>query len=65
MPGYPPQYAQPSAGSAPYGLPQPISSGSLDLSAIKPVSSGTVNINDAIAQARSMAADRGIHHSIY
>ena len=37
-----------------------MSSGSVDLSAIKPISSGTVNVNDAIAKARGMAADRGI-----
>lgn len=51
---YPPaQYASPPAGSQmPYGLPQPINSGSVDLGGIKPVSSGSVSIADAIAKAR-------------
>lgn len=51
---YPPaQYASPPAGSQmPYGLPQPINSGSVDLGGIKPISSGSVSIADAIAKAR-------------
>jgi hypothetical protein len=44
-------------------LPQPSSTGSVDLSAIKPVSSGSMNIADAIAKARNIAADHGISHS--
>ncbi|EMC95082.1 hypothetical protein BAUCODRAFT_25198 [Baudoinia panamericana UAMH 10762] len=41
-------------------LPQPSSTGSVDLSAIKPVNSGSVSIADAIAKAKSIAADRGV-----
>lgn len=56
MPGqqYPPQqYASPPpAGHLPFGLPQPINSGSVDLAAIKPISSGSVSIADAMARAR-------------
>lgn len=64
-PGYPPPGsipAQPPSAPpqhAPY-LPQPSSTGSLDLSAIKPVSSGSVSIADAIAKAKSIAADKGV-----
>lgn len=52
--GYPPpQYAAaPGAAPAPYGLPQPISSGSVDLAGINPVNSGSVSLNDALAKAR-------------
>lgn len=39
-----------------YGYPQPSSSGTVDLSAIKPVNSGTVSIQDAIAKAKAVAA---------
>lgn len=49
----PAQYATPPAGSQmPYGLPQPINSGSVDLGGIQPISSGSVSIADAIAKAR-------------
>lgn len=41
-------------------LPQPTSSGSVDLSGIKPSSSGSVSIADAIAKAKSIAANRGV-----
>ena len=47
-------------GSSQYPLPQPISSGSVDLSTIKPVSSGSVSIADAIAKARGFAAEKGV-----
>ena len=63
MPGatYPPQYGSgPSGGAPSYSLPQPISSGSVDLSSIKPVSSGSVSIADAIAKARGFAAEKGV-----
>ncbi|KAH0563286.1 hypothetical protein GP486_002141 [Trichoglossum hirsutum] len=50
----------PPAGLGGYGLPQPSSSGSLDLSSIKPVNSGTVSITDAIAKARGIAAEKGV-----
>ncbi|KAI1381370.1 hypothetical protein F4677DRAFT_123305 [Hypoxylon crocopeplum] len=43
-----------------YPMPQPSASGAYDLSAIRPVNSGTVNLNDAIAQARSFAAEQGL-----
>ncbi|KAF2668681.1 hypothetical protein BT63DRAFT_456320 [Microthyrium microscopicum] len=52
----PPGHAQ----MPPYGLPQPTNSGHIDLSAVNPVNSGSVNINDAIAKARSFAAEKGI-----
>lgn len=55
-PGYPPS-APPQAASY---LPQPSSTGSVDLSSIKPVNSGSVSIADAIAKAKSIAANRGV-----
>jgi far upstream element-binding protein len=58
--GYPPQYSQPPGVGAPYGLPQPVSSGSVDLGGIKPVNSGSVSIADAIAKARNIAAEKGV-----
>ena len=59
--GYPPQYGTGPPGAAQsYSLPQPISSGSVDLSSIKPVSSGSVSIADAIAKARGFAAEKGV-----
>jgi len=58
---YPPlQYTTPPGSTAPYGLPQPISSGSVDLGGIKPVSSGSVSIAEAIAKARDFAAEKGV-----
>lgn len=45
-----------------YQLPQPITSGSLDLSTIKPVNTGSVSIGDAIATARGQAIERGLTH---
>lgn len=50
----------PSLGGFP--LPQPSSSGSVDLSAIRPVNTGSVSIAEAIAKAKSIAADRGISY---
>lgn len=58
----PPQYATPPGGATPYGLPQPFHSGSVDLAQIKPISSGSVSLNDAVAKARDMAVDQGIHY---
>lgn len=43
-------------------MPQPTSSGSVDLSNIKPVGSGSVSIADAIAKAREIAAQKGISY---
>lgn len=57
VPAQPPSAGPPQA--APY-LPQPSNSGSLDLSAIQPINSGSVSIADAIAKAKSIAADRGV-----
>ena len=59
-PGYGGSFTpQPAPG---YGLPQPISSGSVDLSSVKPVSSGSVSIADAIAKARGFAAEKGVSY---
>lgn len=54
---YPPDRGS-TTGS--YSLPQPVGSGSVDLSNIKPVSSGSVSIADAIQKARGFAAERGV-----
>lgn len=51
-------YGQPSG----YSLPQPTNSGSVDLSGIKPVSSGSVSIQDAIAKAKVIAAEKGVSY---
>ena len=58
----PPQYATPPGSATPYGLPQPINSGSVDLASIKPVNSGSVSIADAITKARGVAADKDISY---
>lgn len=55
MPGQLPNAPPPSAY-----LPQPSSTGNIDLSGIKPVNSGSVSIADAIAKARNIAENRGI-----
>jgi far upstream element-binding protein len=57
----PPQQ-NPYAPQAGYSLPQPTSSGSVDLSSIKPVNSGTVSIADAIAKAKAIAAEKGVSY---
>ncbi|KAK1751154.1 hypothetical protein QBC47DRAFT_84828 [Echria macrotheca] len=44
---------------APYGYPQPSSSGNIDLSNIRPVNSGTVQLADAVAKAQAYAKDQG------
>ena len=62
-PGYPPgiPHQPPSAPpQAQHYLPQPSNTGSVDLSSIKPVNSGSVSIADAIAKAKSIAANRGV-----
>lgn len=51
--------ATPSNPLAGLSLPQPMSSGSLDLSSIKPVSSGNVSLADAIAKARTNPGSAG------
>ncbi|KAG0646217.1 Far upstream element-binding 1, partial [Hyphodiscus hymeniophilus] len=68
----PPQSQQPTYQQLPqqnvynpsgaYSLPQPTSSGSVDLSSIKPVNSGTVSIADAIAKAKAIAAEKGVSY---
>jgi far upstream element-binding protein len=58
----PPPFAAVPGGAAPYGLPQPISSGSVDLGGINPINSGSVSIADAIAKARGIAAEKGISY---
>ncbi|KAF2141260.1 uncharacterized protein K452DRAFT_326987 [Aplosporella prunicola CBS 121167] len=50
----------PPTGMPAYGLPQPTSSGSVDLSSIKPVSTGSVSIADALAKARNIATEKGL-----
>ncbi|KAF8852682.1 hypothetical protein BDZ45DRAFT_98769 [Acephala macrosclerotiorum] len=63
--GYQPPPQQQSNSYGPpggYSLPQPINSGSLDLSSIKPVNSGTVSIADAIAKAKAIAAEKGVSY---
>lgn len=71
MPAYPPsQQSYPPPAAAPYGAPpgaypypQPSASGSVDLSKVAPYQSGAApgasSIQDAIARARSYAADHG------
>lgn len=58
---YPPQqYTSPPGSGVPYGLPQPIHSGSVDLASLHPINSGSVSIADAIAKARGIAAEKGL-----
>ena len=45
-----------------FTLPQPTSTGSLDLSGVKPSNTGSVSIADAIAKARGIAAEKGLSH---
>ncbi|KAL9106416.1 MAG: hypothetical protein Q9227_008558 [Pyrenula ochraceoflavens] len=60
MPAYP-NYATPTP-PAPYNLPAPTSSGTVDVGGIKPVKSGSVSIADAIAKARGIAAEKGVSY---
>ncbi|KAE9375749.1 hypothetical protein N431DRAFT_463813 [Stipitochalara longipes BDJ] len=62
QPSHQPQQQNPYAPSGGYSLPQPTSSGSVDLSSIKPVNSGTVSIADAIAKAKAIAAEKGVSY---
>lgn len=55
----------PYAAQSGYSLPQPINSGSVDLSNIKPVNSGSVSIADAIAKAKAIAAEKGVEAPSY
>jgi far upstream element-binding protein len=64
-PGFPGVLQNPTPPAIPgYNLPQPTNSGSLDLSAIKPVNSGSVSIQDALAKARGLAAEKGLSYSV-
>lgn len=56
---YAPQQHPPYQPMPGYGYPQPSSSGSIDLSAIRPVNSGTVPLADAIAKAKAYATEQG------
>ena len=60
-----PQTGAAGGPGAPFAMPQPTSSGSLDLSNIKPTGSGTVSLQDAIARAKSFASERGVQPSTY
>lgn len=53
----PSAYAAPSGAANPYGLPQPISSGSVDLAGIQPINSGSMSL-DPMSKARDYLADR-------
>ncbi|KAI5791643.1 hypothetical protein DFH27DRAFT_485842 [Peziza echinospora] len=55
-----PQQSSSGSMQGNFALPQPTSSGALDLSNIKPVNSGTVSLADAIARAKTIAAERGV-----
>jgi far upstream element-binding protein len=59
---YPATYQSPDAACTAHGgydLPQPSSTGNVDLSGVKPVTVGQ-GIAEAIAKARSIAAQKGI-----
>jgi far upstream element-binding protein len=59
----PPQYGvAPGSAPPPFGLPQPIHSGSVDLAGLSALGAGGVNIADAIAKARGIAAEKGISY---
>jgi far upstream element-binding protein len=62
MPAYPGAIPQPNPLPPAFQLPQPTNAGSLDLSAIRPVNTGSVSLNDALAKARSFAAEKGISY---
>ncbi|KAL9610146.1 MAG: hypothetical protein Q9167_005124 [Letrouitia subvulpina] len=47
-----------------YPIPQPSNSGSFDLSNIKPTNSGSVSLADAVARARGIAAEKGVHYGL-
>ncbi|KAI1815761.1 hypothetical protein GGS20DRAFT_311790 [Poronia punctata] len=55
----PPTNQPPSYPPANYAMPQ-APGGVYDLSAIRPVNSGTVSFNDAVAQAKAYAAEKGL-----
>ena len=49
----------PPVATSNYSLPQPTSSGNLDISGVKPSNSGSVSLAEAVARARGIAAERG------
>ena len=60
---YPPlsyHHAGPPPGTSSYPVPQPSSSGSIDLSNIRPINSGSVSLADAVNKARGIAAENGL-----
>lgn len=59
-PGAPPTATPPAMPG--YSLPPTSHPGAMDLSSIKPVSSGSVSIQDALANARAVAAQKGLKH---
>jgi far upstream element-binding protein len=62
MPQGPPAYPTATPPAMPgYGLPPAANSGAVDLSGIKPINSGSVSIQDALANARAVAAQKGLH----
>ena len=56
-----PNVAPPNVSNV-YPLPQPSTSGSVDLSNIKPSNSGSVSLADAVARARGIALEKGISY---
>ncbi|KAM5442001.1 hypothetical protein MferCBS31731_002830 [Microsporum ferrugineum] len=52
--------APPSTNAGGYALPQPDSTGSLNIGGAAPVNTSSVSIADAIAKARGIAAEKGI-----
>ncbi|MCJ1397790.1 hypothetical protein MMC11_000986 [Xylographa trunciseda] len=61
---YQPSYPSAAPPNVPgvYPLPQPSTSGSVDLSNIKPSNSGSVSLADAVARARGIALEKGISY---
>jgi far upstream element-binding protein len=59
-PPYGSQLAYPSHMPTGYPYPTPTGTGTIDLSGIRPVNSGTVSLEQAIAQAKSYAAEQGV-----
>lgn len=52
--------APPSTNAGGYSLPQPDSTGSLNIGGATSINAGSVSIADAIAKARGIAAEKGI-----
>ena len=57
---YPNSYPVPTPPNpAPYALPQPVSTGSVDLSNIRPIHSGSVSLNEATENSRGYSNGKG------